>query len=426
MLILMYPSLERLFLTTGVYYLIQLLRSENVSRVVLLVEFDFDQLDINHSILQEYVQSGKLHIIRSKVEVWGSGYDYHKRCKEACERVPKLDYDVLFMPDDIYIMNNYLLRFFRCKSVICYQTASSTLLSITESRAKLFKDILNERQRNSLVSFLKHVFYIGDCIKNHALNYFLFPAITSGKLFYDSISMHLMNGDVGKQADFYIVFGEHDKKCCVRDGTKEEKVIINGHPLEMYPELCGEMYQIKFESVPIKYDFVFFQTTCDYASEKYYNKLLLPIIRDNWKLAVKLHPGNFSDKRIVEYFSALRAEYENVDVFADYSYYKLASEASIIFGEETSVLETIAYVLREKPIISVNIDGVSVRERFKNHPLILYTETVNTLLDFAKMRSESNQRKISKPESNCEPIGMLLQRLLIKCEDEYLGRQKND
>lgn len=416
MKILFYPSLKRLFLTTGVFYFFQLIDSKLVDKVTLLLEFDLDATDIDSNYLKEKIISGKLEIIECCSNHWGSGFEYHKNCKETIKQIVKYNFDIIFMPDDIYIMNNYLLHMIKFKMCICYQTAS-TLSSVKKYQQSIIKNITLHRFNIKLMNYGYLGLWLLKLFYKHFKEYYIFPFINIGVFFSGSKSLYLRNGDVGEQCEYYIVFSLYDKNACLEDGVNEKELVINGHPLQNRPELYEKVFSSKLPA-NTKYDITYFQTDIgikDYIS--YYNQFLIPLLVEEFNIAIKLHPNSVLNNDLMRYFDQLGNTY-NFTIAKDDNFYKLSAESEIIIGETTSVLETISFLFAKKKIISINMLKSKICERYKNHDHIIYVDEYNVLKNVIENKDICSSSK-QKPKNTFIPIDYLLRDLSIHFSEKH-------
>jgi len=247
---------------------------------------------------------------------------------------------------------------------------------------------------------------------SHINNYWLFPIMAGIRPFHKSRSFCLMNGDVGAQADYYLVFSEFDRRCCLEDKTSADKIIVNGHPLEQSPELYLELRQEKASEKQPEYDIVYFQTDLGFRIEEYYDRLLPPLLDSKLRVAVKLHPGSLNNHGLLIYLDELGGRYANLTILSETDFYPAAAGAKVIAGETTSVLEISSFIFKDKPIISVNLNRLPLGERYKGHHAIIYTEDIDDIVRLAESGAAFSSAGTKPEQRDGKPIDVLLRELL--------------
>jgi len=152
----------------------------------------------------------------------------------AKEIIYKEKPDIVVSDNDLCSFELYLFRYSKKinAKIVCFQAGFlagqmkeiSNALILINSYLKTPKFI---PFRFGKILFSKARKYFG-----HFLYYWFFPILTGQMPFFGKSSCLLWRGNMGmRDADYYIVYSEKDRKSVIKDGVLSSKVFILSHPL---------------------------------------------------------------------------------------------------------------------------------------------------------------------------------------------------
>lgn len=398
----------QLFKAIFIGYLYEIAQQHEV--VLLSGEID---VDTERILGDTHLFPGLERIIYFESAFYGDVFRKNYRLVKTLKKVVReFQPDVVVTHSDMWPADMYLLRFAKragARTIAIqagFRIAGERKLYVWSSLMNAYgkmPQVLPFPMRLALAKIKKYV--------GHFFYYWILPLTAGEKPFPGKTSFVFWDDGSGhRDADFVAVFSKRDYDVCVKDGVKQEKIFVIGHPLERpaareffekaYFAQKGEQEESKTLTIMWPDEVIGFRNDShsliseeEMRANRAEVVTLIAAKLVDWKIFIKPHPAVKEASKVREFLGQIPPNVSVVEPTEPADTYIEMSRVIVGVPPPSTTLFSASKQNPEKIILSLNLHNEFLGDSYRNFDGIEYIDSKERFVDVLDLIRENTYHK---------------------------------